>query len=160
MSSFHHFQEHFFKTRPSAAKLEYGDVSERLELRQRLKCRPFSWYLANVYPELQLPGDNDKGKGKSLMGDARQFQPWDKRSRNYTDKWQVSHSYYFSYGLLSASEILLLNPILYCLWTLHIFLTLNLCQKQIRGLKWGCVYTVWICVFLFIRYGWPRPVCV
>lgn len=35
--------------------MESGDVSSRLELRRRLGCRPFSWYLQHVYPELQLP---------------------------------------------------------------------------------------------------------
>uniref|UniRef100_A0A6G1SJB9 Polypeptide N-acetylgalactosaminyltransferase n=1 Tax=Aceria tosichella TaxID=561515 RepID=A0A6G1SJB9_9ACAR len=36
---------------------DYGDVSERLELRRRLKCKPFSYFVKEIYPELFIPGE-------------------------------------------------------------------------------------------------------
>lgn len=33
----------------------FGDLSKRFEIRQRLQCKNFTWYLKNIYPEVYVP---------------------------------------------------------------------------------------------------------
>ncbi|KAK7913143.1 hypothetical protein WMY93_013354 [Mugilogobius chulae] len=54
----------------------FGDISKRQELRQRLQCKNFSWYLQNVFPEVFMPDLNPvrfgsvKNVGKDSCLDA------------------------------------------------------------------------------------------
>jgi len=36
---------------------DYGDISDRLELRKKLQCKPFSYFVKEIYPELFIPGE-------------------------------------------------------------------------------------------------------
>lgn len=47
----------------------YFSIASRLELKKKLGCKPFKWYLDNVYPELKLPATVDLFVGSIRQGD-------------------------------------------------------------------------------------------
>lgn len=51
------WRDFYYAMNPGAASVAVGDISSRRDLRQRLKCKSFRWYLENVYPESQMPLD-------------------------------------------------------------------------------------------------------
>ncbi|XP_023808714.1 polypeptide N-acetylgalactosaminyltransferase 14 isoform X1 [Oryzias latipes] len=57
------FRLFYYSARPAARGKSFGDVRGRVELRQKLKCKSFRWYLDNVYPELKVPDDSDSRSG-------------------------------------------------------------------------------------------------
>ncbi|XP_013081122.2 probable N-acetylgalactosaminyltransferase 9 isoform X1 [Biomphalaria glabrata] len=53
----------FYTHRKDLLGTDYGDISERKELRKKLNCHTFKWYLDNVYPEKFIPDENVKAWG-------------------------------------------------------------------------------------------------
>ncbi|XP_061383662.1 putative polypeptide N-acetylgalactosaminyltransferase 9 isoform X3 [Danaus plexippus] len=69
----------YYYQRVGNDKGDYGDISGRKELREKLKCKSFDWYLKNIYPELFIPGESvAHGEirnvlyGRCIVGDSEE----------------------------------------------------------------------------------------
>ncbi|XP_049752095.1 polypeptide N-acetylgalactosaminyltransferase 12 [Elephas maximus indicus] len=51
------YKELYYHRNPHARLEPFGDVTERRQLRAKLQCRDFRWFLETVYPELHVPED-------------------------------------------------------------------------------------------------------
>lgn len=53
------YKKIFYRRNKNAAVMasenKYGDISDRLNLRNRLHCKNFTWYLNTIYPEIFIP---------------------------------------------------------------------------------------------------------
>ncbi len=74
--------EKYYEIFPQARHVFYGNVSSRIELRKRLNCHDFKWYLDNIYPEALKDGG---GGGNENV----KFERWDQRTRNYVKSFAI-----------------------------------------------------------------------
>ena len=51
------YVSYFHKVIPDLNVIDAGEIKDRVDLRKRLQCKSFKWYLENIYPEAPLPKD-------------------------------------------------------------------------------------------------------
>lgn len=62
------YKNYYYAAVPVAKNVPIGDIGERVRLRQKLNCKPFKWYLENVYSELQVPNKASTPRGTIHQG--------------------------------------------------------------------------------------------
>lgn len=75
----------YFEVNSRAKNVYYGNITDRIELRKRLQCKDFKWYMENVYPDMESSpassiGDNKNTNDKiKTKKDGPKYERWDQR---------------------------------------------------------------------------------
>jgi len=62
------YKKYYYAAVPLSRNVPFGSISEREDLKRRLQCHSFQWYLQNVYPELKVPDVGDMAFGSIQQG--------------------------------------------------------------------------------------------
>lgn len=49
------YKKYYYRANGDLNKRNYGDISAILEMKKRLKCHNFTWYIENVFPDIWIP---------------------------------------------------------------------------------------------------------
>ena len=62
------YKKYYYSAVPLAKNVAFGSIEARMRLREDLQCKPFKWYLDNVYPDLKVPDSRDVSHGSLRQG--------------------------------------------------------------------------------------------
>lgn len=60
------YKELFYMHRGDLKTIDIGDISPRQQLRKKLKCNNFKWYLDNVLPEKFIMTEHSRAYGRVI----------------------------------------------------------------------------------------------
>ena len=49
------YKKYYYRTLGDTKTRDYGDISANLEIKERLECKNFTWYVENVFPDIWIP---------------------------------------------------------------------------------------------------------
>lgn len=57
------YKKYVYRAIPAIQSIDEGDISARLKVKEKLQCKPFEWFMNNVWPDLLMYEENTQAWG-------------------------------------------------------------------------------------------------